>query len=99
MHFTFSKSIDDIVDYLREKLYHTNFTIHKKNLQHWDVSLAGWVDYFESRGEAKPLTKHLVPAVNTMFKFVPVLAFKVRRIFNVTTEISQQKKMLEKKER
>ena len=96
--FTFSESIYDIVDDLREELSHTNFTICNQNLQHWELHLAVWVVYFDPRGDAKTLTKHLVPSVKTIVKLNPVIAFKVGRIFNDTTETTKKKKLLEREE-
>ena len=89
MHFTFSESIDDIIDDLREELSHTNFTICKKNLQYWDLSLVDWVVYCDPRGDTKRLTECLVLEMKKIRKFDPVFDFKVRRIFNGATKTSQ----------
>ena len=92
LHFTLSASLDDILYDLREEIYHANCSICIKTLQHWDVSLAGWVVFFDPRGDAKLLTEHLVPTVKTIVKFEPIFAFTSRRIFNGSTDNFAAKK-------
>ena len=97
MHFTFSESIDYIIDDLREELSYTNFTIYNQKMQHQEMSLVGWEFYFEPRGDAKTLRERLVPVVKKIVKFDLVFVFKARRIFNGTTEPARHKKYIIKK--
>ena len=97
VHFTFSTSLDDILDDLREELSHANFSIYKQSLQHWDVSLAGWVVYFDPRGEAKCLTECLMPAARQIVSHEPMFAFKFRKIYNGPTDFSTEKRTIRKK--
>ena len=43
VHFAFYASLYDILDDLKEKLSHNNFSIYKQLLQHWDFSLTDWI--------------------------------------------------------
>ena len=71
IHFTFSTSLDDILDDVREEISHANFFIFRQSLQDWDTLIACWVFFFDPRGDAKILTEHLLPAVKTIAKFEP----------------------------
>ena len=91
MQSTFSEYVNDTIEDLRKELSHTNFTIHQQVLKHRDASLAGLLVCFDFCGDVKVLTKYLFLEASTIAKFDPVLAFKVRNIFNGATETAQEK--------
>ena len=75
IYFTFSTSLDDILDDLREELSHANFHICRKSMQYWDMNLPGWVVFFDLRGDAKLLTECLVPSVKMIVKLEPIFSY------------------------
>lgn len=97
VHFTFSTSLENILDDLRKELSHVNFYIYKQSLHHSDVSLTGWVVYFDPRGEVKFLTEHLIPTVRKIVKHEPTFASKCQKTYNGPTNFSTEKRTIRKK--
>ena len=70
------------MDNLKEELSNYSFTIYKQILQHWDITLGGWVVYFNLRNNSLDLYHYLVELIRKKVNFELVFAFKIKKVFN-----------------
>jgi len=82
LHLIYTTNLEDIIDNLKEELSNYSFTIYKQILQHWDITLGGWVVYFNLRNNSLDLYHYLVELIRKKVNFELVFAFKIKKVFN-----------------
>ena len=80
-HSLYSESLDDIMDDLIEKLYNYNLSVWKKSLEHWCVSSAGFIVYFDPKNDPKDLALLLAEPIEKNIKNDTVFALKIKKIW------------------